>query len=355
MTKPSSFNSSELPNPFTPMAFLSPELAQQKTMRIYVLVGVLGILVWDILAHLGADYKLLTRYRTNLPTLVYFFSRWTSLLYSITSVVFDTAQVKDCNALSKVACATYHPAISTTALLFFFRVRAIYGGNKWITAIFFAMWLAILGTSLTFITSLGGAHIGNTKYCMFIGFQPYRSLSNVTIGVFDTCVFVAISWRLLAWAPPVSDTGSSGRFGLYGKYLPQFSRVLLQDGQKYYLVAMICNLLVLIMTYGHGIPTVYRPLFLIPSVGLTNIMACRVFRNTKLRSNDVANATGVLNTILGQSKYTIPTFAQPQNQSTVYSINTHNLETSSVRETEAPSSGSSAEKLPELPKGVLAV
>lgn len=34
---------SQLPNPFTPMAFLPPELAYQKTTTTYVLVGMLGV------------------------------------------------------------------------------------------------------------------------------------------------------------------------------------------------------------------------------------------------------------------------------------------------------------------------
>lgn len=145
------------------------------------------------------------------------------------------AQVENCAVFSKVTCAVYHPAVSATALLFFFRVRALYDGNKYITAVFLVMWLAVLGASLTVVMSLTGVHIGNTKYCTFAGFQPYGSSSNIVIGVFDTCVFAAISWRLLANAPLASDTGNLGKFGLFGKYLPRFSRALLQDGQNYYM------------------------------------------------------------------------------------------------------------------------
>lgn len=99
------------------------------------------------------------------------------------------------------------------------------------------MWLAVLGASLTVIWTLQGTHIGNTKYCTYVGFQPYGSSSNIAIAVFDTCVFVAISWRLLADAPSDGGkrTSDSGILGLFGRYLPHFSRALLKDGQKYYL------------------------------------------------------------------------------------------------------------------------
>jgi hypothetical protein len=151
----------------------------------------------------------------------------------------SAAPVENCEVFSKVTCAVYHVAVSSTALLFFFRVRALYDGNKWITAAFFIMWLAVLGGSLTVVTSLGGVHIGNTKYCTFSGFKPYGSSANIIIGVFDTCVFVAISWRLLANSAVAAprDGSALDRFNLFGRYLPHFSRALFQDGQNYYMYA----------------------------------------------------------------------------------------------------------------------
>ncbi|KAF9457486.1 hypothetical protein BDZ94DRAFT_1326212 [Collybia nuda] len=352
MADSSEFDPSQLPNPFTPMAFLPPELAYQKAVTTYVYVGMLGILVWDILIHLGADYKLLTRYRPNIPTLIYFISRWSSLLYSVSSVIFETAPVEDCRVFSKVTCAVYHPAVSATALLFFFRVRALYDGNKYITAVFLFMWLAVLGTSLTVVASLTGVHIGNTKYCTFAGFRPYGSSSNIVIAVFDTCVFVAISWRIMTSDSP---TDGGGGFRLSGKHLSQFSKALLQDGQNYYLVAMVCNLLVLIMTYIHGVPTVYRTIFLVPAVGLTNIMACRVFRNTKLRHPDEAD-TSILSTMFRHSGQTTSVFIHTERTgSTVLSIDREGLHTTSISNTDITSSGSSDEKLPHLSRTMSAV
>jgi hypothetical protein len=87
----------------------------------------------------------------------------------------------------------YHLAVSSTALLFFFRVRAIFNNNKYISYGFFILWLAVLGGSLTAVLSLSGVHIGTTKYCTFSNFRPYRSSGNITLAIFDTCVFVAIT------------------------------------------------------------------------------------------------------------------------------------------------------------------
>ncbi|KAF9457490.1 hypothetical protein BDZ94DRAFT_1326217 [Collybia nuda] len=342
-----------------PIPSLSSELAYQKTIRSYFLVGMLGILVWDILAHLSADYKLLVKFRFNIPTLIYHISRWTSLLYTVSSAIFETAQVENCKIFARLTCVAYHPAASATALLFFFRIRALYNGNKYITAVFVIMWLAIVGTSVTIITSLTGEHIDNTKYCTFVGLKSYGSSSNIVIAVFNTCIFIATTWRLLARAPPIDDvnTAGAGKFGLCGRYVPRFSRALLQDGQNYYMVAMICNLLVLIMTYAPGIPALLRPFFLVPSVGLTNMMACRVFRNTKLGHYDETNTTGTVNIMFRQSGPTtsIPIHSQ-RTWSTIYSIGDRDLHTSNVDDLDVhPPIEKPSEKLTQPSKNVSVV
>jgi hypothetical protein len=73
---------------------------------------------------------------------------------------------------------------------------------------------------------------------------------------------------------------------------------------------MIVNLLVLIMDFVGGAPLIYRMIFVAPSVGLTNIMACRVFRHTKLRrSNEGVHA---VSTIMFRGGNTIPGFVDSQ-------------------------------------------
>jgi hypothetical protein len=133
----------------------------------------------------------------------------------------------------------YHVAVSSTALLFFFRVRAIFN-NTYITASFFILWLAVLGASLTAVVSLSGVHIGTTEYCMFSNFKPYRSSGNIAFALFDTCVFVAITWRVVAGSSKTRTAAGEpkGKPDLFGRYLPAFSRALLQDGQNYYLYVL---------------------------------------------------------------------------------------------------------------------
>ncbi|KAF9460054.1 hypothetical protein BDZ94DRAFT_1140457, partial [Collybia nuda] len=261
------------------------EQAYQKSITEYVTVGGLSVMIWDILIHLQDDYRLFLRRRTNFPTWIYLLSRWSTLLYGIVSTVFKTAPIEDCAALARVGCAVYHVTVSSTALLFLLRVRAIFNRSRQITVIFFILWLAVLGGTLTAVISISGIHIGDTPYCVFSNVGAYISASaNGSLVLFDTCVFIAITWRLSTMhLMDRRDTSKGWKANLFGTYLPTFSKALLQDGQKYYMVAMVSNILVLVIEFVPGVPAPYRAMFLAPAIQVTNIMACRVFRHTKKR------------------------------------------------------------------------
>jgi hypothetical protein len=57
-----------------------------------------------------------------------------------------------------VAFNSLYPALSgATALLFFLRVRAIYGGQRLVTWLFGLMWVCVVGTAITVPISTRGA------------------------------------------------------------------------------------------------------------------------------------------------------------------------------------------------------
>ncbi|KAF7335968.1 hypothetical protein MSAN_02310300 [Mycena sanguinolenta] len=68
-------NATQLPNPFTPLAFLPPDLATQFEVSRYLYAATLGAYVWDIGLNVGDEYALLFKHKVNFPTIVYFFSR----------------------------------------------------------------------------------------------------------------------------------------------------------------------------------------------------------------------------------------------------------------------------------------
>jgi hypothetical protein len=69
---------------------------------------------------------------------------------------------------------------------------------------------------------------------MVSGAEVYVSASVIIPLVYDTAVFVAITYRLAA--SPYALTSTEGGFwkALAGNYLPGLSRLLLKDGQSYY-------------------------------------------------------------------------------------------------------------------------
>ncbi|KAJ3513402.1 hypothetical protein NLJ89_g2965 [Agrocybe chaxingu] len=65
----------EIINPMTPMAYLSPDLAFQLTIATYVLVGTLGVILWDVLNNIRVDLPFLSTYPLKFPTVAYWLSR----------------------------------------------------------------------------------------------------------------------------------------------------------------------------------------------------------------------------------------------------------------------------------------
>jgi len=122
-------------------------------------------------------------------------------------------------------------------------------------------------------------HLGTTRYCTD-KVKSFVMIATVVPVINDTLIFLAITWRLYtnSYARPTLRDGL--QVVLFGDYLPRLSRVMLQDGQAYYLTTITGSLIAVITIYTHSIPPILRTIVWIPNVVLMNIMACRVFRNT---------------------------------------------------------------------------
>ena len=171
-------------------------------------------------------------------------------------------------------------------------------------AFFACSWLAVLGGSLTFIvasTRMNPA-LNSRETCLNSGVNSFIATATIIPLINDTLVFLAITWRLFRNSY-VSHTLTSGmRILIFGDYLPVFSKVLLKDGQAYYLLALswsishacsshvlsthrtivTLNIVSVIMLFYPSNSNVLRTFFATPNVVLMNVMACRVFRNTIL-------------------------------------------------------------------------
>ncbi|KAF8199025.1 hypothetical protein BJ912DRAFT_845137, partial [Pholiota molesta] len=153
--------------------------------------------------------------------------------------------------------------------------------NRIVVCFFFLLWLALVGCTMLVPIGVLGDSIGPTNYCEDAFVPNYSYAAVIAPLVHDTLVFVAISWRLAENAHVNLGLKEGIKIAVFGKYLPAFTKSLLKNGQKYYLLTMISNLVAVIMLFSTHIPIPMRSMFATPSLVLTNIMACRVYRNTK--------------------------------------------------------------------------
>ena len=142
--------------------------------------------------------------------------------------------VAHCNALLCAIGSCYVVAVSSTSALFFFRVKGVYGNNKYVTTLFGFLWFTLFGLSFLVPPAIKGTHIGTTQRCIITSVANYAPTPVVLNTIIDTIVFLAISFRITSYSI-VGDTFKTRVQSFWsGDGLPQFSRSLLQGGQLYY-------------------------------------------------------------------------------------------------------------------------
>ncbi|KAJ6454673.1 hypothetical protein C8R45DRAFT_1111912 [Mycena sanguinolenta] len=287
-------SSTDLPNPFTPLAFLPPALADQFEVSRYLFAATLGAYVWDIGLNLGNDYALLFKHRVYLPTIVYFMSRAFTLAFILTSLIFQVAPVKNCNALAVGLAICLVLSQTSTAMLFFLRAAAVWYPNKIAYAVFSVLWIAVLGAGITAPLGAHAAHIGPTTQCV-IAAPPTRTEIVVIMPLInDTVIFLAISYRIVAHTIAANSSRARLRVFLGGQGLSTLSQALLQTGQHFYLIVVVTHIVLLVLLNLSHLSPAYRAMLAVPGITLINAMACLVFRRIKfgLRTTAGTSTTG---------------------------------------------------------------
>jgi hypothetical protein len=143
--------------------------------------------------------------------------------------------VSDCNALASATSWFIIITAPSTSALFFFRVRAIYGNNKIITAFFGSLLFLLFGLCILPPLGTNAVHIGTTRRCINTKVAHFSILPIAVNSIFDALVFIAISLRVVSYSI-VGDTYSARmKSFVRGDGLPILSKSLLQGGQLYYL------------------------------------------------------------------------------------------------------------------------
>ncbi|KAF5372124.1 hypothetical protein D9758_005019 [Tetrapyrgos nigripes] len=295
-------------NPY--LALLPPDMARAAQATVYVQVGTLGMFLWDILMNLHGDYQIIAGhaprhtsslagrkpnkmiFRVGLPTVVYFISRIMTLGFQLSSTLLMVAPVS-CTPTARIIGATSYLSIISTALLFFFRVRAVYHNHPYIRAVFFSLWIITVGLASVDILFINVGTLSLPRMqtqCVLLNVKKiFALIPGLAVLLYDTSVFLAISYKLYRNSH-LEESSSNVRglgsrteaFFFPGKKLPAFSRALLKDGQVYYLISFLCSAALVAFLLAPNVSDYYR-LFLVPvHLAVINSMACHVFRNVKL-------------------------------------------------------------------------
>ncbi|KAJ6461009.1 hypothetical protein C8R45DRAFT_1028964 [Mycena sanguinolenta] len=246
-------NTADLPNPFTPLAFLPPALASQVEVSRYLYAATLGAYVWDIALNLGNDYRLLLKHRVGFPTI-------------------------NCDALELGIGICLVLSQASTEMLFFLRATAVWHPNKIAYVVFSILWISVLGTSIATPIGIRGAHIGPTMQCTTTAVPADVKLSVIFLLIKDTAIFLAINYRILVHTIAVDSPMTRLRAFFGGNGLSTLTQALLESGQHFYLVAVAANVTLLAVFHLNPL---YPAMIATPVFSLINAMACLVFRRIK--------------------------------------------------------------------------
>ena len=168
------------------------------------------------------------------------------------------SHLHNCQGLLYINGGFFILSMSTTPLLFFCRVRAVFANSRAITAFFGFLWLATSGLSVLIPLSIFSAvgmfycleyshhallpilssfiqHIGPTNRCILTAARSYVSVPIVVNAINDTLIFLAISYHIISYTL-VGDTWSARAKSFFSADgLPKLSKGFLQSGQLYYL------------------------------------------------------------------------------------------------------------------------
>ncbi|ESK90828.1 hypothetical protein Moror_16534 [Moniliophthora roreri MCA 2997] len=269
----------------------------------YIVVGTLGMFLWEILINLGSEYKLLLKRRIGLPTIVYYWARINTFAGLVGAVLFFTVPLgRYCTTISKAILIGISPFVTSETLLLFFRLRAVYWENRRMVIGFFVSFLVVTGCSTLIPFAGAGYRIGpSNPYCT-ANMNARLAEAMLLIPLLNhIAVFIAISVRL-SQLNSIKDFGSSPRKGLVfqvkafwrGKHLPLLSKTVLQDGQIYILIFILTTIATSIMMAIGRLNVIYRFILIAPHAAIENSMNSYLFRSvraTLLPTQDVTTPT----------------------------------------------------------------
>ena len=207
----------------------------------------------DVLLSIGDEIRIYRKRAFRIPDALYFLSRIMSGGFCMSSIIISggwsvpQGKIRHIANLVRFSVAPLHScsqALLVTALfggfipplnssLFLLRIWGVFYGSKPVISLFSILWLSTFA-SFPSIFAIKSHSIGPTNYCIVQNAPHLVSLAFTVTVVFDTLVFLAITFRIIFDSPV---QGWKARLGLFfnGKNIDRISKALLQTGQVYYM------------------------------------------------------------------------------------------------------------------------
>ncbi|KZP20939.1 hypothetical protein FIBSPDRAFT_931955 [Athelia psychrophila] len=263
----------------------APLVAQEVTFTAYCSVAVFTALIWTWALCVQEEIEIVQRKGLSMPIIAYYVTRFATMGACLCTVLagldiqFDPGKVEPWK-IEPFGFAFLWITQSSTGLLFFYRIRAVYQHSKSIRYGFFAMWMLVtVSPSLLLLPPAVRCYMPN-KHCYIWG--PLTLAGNGTALVNDTLVFIGVS--LHAYGNMTLDTSRlsrAHRFKLIiqGNGLYKVSRMLLKSGQLYYgaIVGVQISSTVVV-----SLGLRYSQIFYITYIPFASTLACKVFRMVML-------------------------------------------------------------------------
>jgi len=275
--------SDEVLNPNIYLNYLPPGAADKYEVSRNVYLAILGALLWDMLSSLPEDWRLIQTSKPLPVLFAYFSARICALVAALLSVLVKTGPITNCGVLSLNERVFWVLATASSSYLFLKRVHAVFLQDRIVCHIFTLLWLATFGASLVVLPGPLNdySELANTKHCVAHEMKSYVSTAFVVPVIFDALVFLAITYKIHM----IHGTSKprSWKALVCGDALPRLSRAVLQGGQQYYLITTAFNLArPFLAFFPASNPVLKMTASTVPSMALTSVMACRLFRNLRL-------------------------------------------------------------------------
>ncbi|KZP04457.1 hypothetical protein FIBSPDRAFT_806781 [Athelia psychrophila] len=279
----------------------------------YVSVAQLTAYSYDLLLSISEEHEVISRAGFTWPIAIYLLSRISAATPLLLIAIFQFIPTGHCPPLVALYAASAATRTISTSFLFFLRVQAVYLCSRSATALFGILWLIMAILNIIHNASIGPGPLTATQHCTTAQNPRTTSYPSASSFLFDTFVFIAISYRLAADAATEQSWRARLRSVVTGKGLFRISRALMVSGQLYYLAAILFFWVNLIVRMSPLIPAGSHFLLSSSYMPFMNIMACRAFRGVALGMIENSPTTaGLSSTRIAAAFEVLPVPASPR-------------------------------------------